>query len=235
MPIDMSNNAIGLYARAESLIYIYNLPDSAIAIFDYLVDNFPDLAPKASFAKAWTLDMIIGVTDSSAFYAYADVQSNYPETDFAKAAKNRTNPQIKQRKKPERREAEEEIKEGETLTEAQVDSLRMIAQNLPEAPPVLELGEFLYPEVLLERDLRGEVLFKIRIDITGRVTDYELIGPSGEYTIDSVATVALLETEFDASELDFSQLDSFFRYAIPFERPELDLYNNPYRERNEQP
>ena len=81
--------------------------------------------------------------------------------------------------------------------------------------------------------MKGEVIFKIKLDITGRVQDYQIIGPSGERSIDSVATAALLETEFDTSNLDFTQLDNFFRYSIPFERPDIDLFNDPYRERRE--
>ena len=81
--------------------------------------------------------------------------------------------------------------------------------------------------------MKGEVTFKIKIDITGRVQDYEIIGPSGQRAIDSVATVALLETEFDTANLNFAQLDNFFRYSIPFERPELDIFNDPYRDRRD--
>jgi TonB family protein len=117
--------------------------------------------------------------------------------------------------------------------EVNQDSLNREAMGLPRAPRVVTLGEFLYPEELLDKDLKGEVIFKIKLDLTGRVQDYELIGPSGERAIDSVATAALLETEFDTSNFDFTQLDTFFRYSIPFERPEIDLFNDPYRERRE--
>jgi len=54
--IDLSQNALGLYSRAESLAYDGNDLDSAITLFRHIADNFPDLAPKASYAVAWTFD-----------------------------------------------------------------------------------------------------------------------------------------------------------------------------------
>ncbi len=233
-PLDLSQNAIGLYARAESLIYYDDNPDSAIILFQHIADNFPDLAPKASFAIAWTLDNIIGVTDSSAFYAYASINKTYPQTEYGSAAKIRLGLDSKPRfERKANRDREKESEEGRDDPLADPDSALALAMGLPNAPRVIELGEFLYPEELLNKDLKGQVIFKIKLDITGKVQDYEIIGPSGERAIDSVATFALLETEFDVSNYDFTQLDSFFRYSIRFERPEIDLFNDPYRDRRE--
>jgi TolA-binding protein len=236
-PLNLSNNALGLYARAESLIYYANDPDSAIAIFRYLSENFPDMAAKADFAVAWTLEYIKNVTDSSAYYAYTSVKDRYPQTEYAEAAKYELGlvSRVDQSRR-ERREKQKERQQGEQdlgKPAVNTDSLRRLAMELPSAPRVVTQGEFLYPEELLDKDLKGQVIFKIRLDITGRVQDYEIIGPSGEQAIDSVATTALLETEFDTSNLDFTQLDSFFKYSIPFERPEIDLFNDPYREQRE--
>jgi tetratricopeptide (TPR) repeat protein len=233
-PLDLSENALGLYARAESLIYYENDPQSAITIFRLIADYFPDLKAKASFAIAWTLDNIMNVTDSSAYYAYTSVKDEFPETEYAEAAKLKLGLTSRVRESEQRRR-DRESQSQQDLEEPEVnqDSLNREAMGLPRAPRVVTLGEFLYPEELLDKDLKGEVIFKIKLDLTGRVQDYELIGPSGERAIDSVATAALLETEFDTSNFDFTQLDTFFRYSIPFERPEIDLFNDPYRERRE--
>ncbi|UCE66239.1 MAG: tetratricopeptide repeat protein [Candidatus Zixiibacteriota bacterium] len=234
-PLDLSKNAVGLYARAESLIYYDNDPDSAIAIFRYIADNFPDLSAKASFAVAWTLDNILNVTDSSAYHAYTSVNNQYPQTEYAEAAKVKLGmvSRTTANRQP-RQEREEETREEPEQPEVDPDSLRRMAMELPRAPRVMTLGEFLYPEELLDKDLKGQVIFKIKLDITGRVQDYEIIGPSGERAIDSVATAALLETEFDTSDLDFTRLDSFFIYSILFERPEIDIFNDPYRDKREE-
>jgi len=232
-PIDLSENAIGLYVQAENQIYYEDNPDSAILIFDYIADNFPDLAAKASLAKAWTLDQIIGVTDSSAYFAYAHVTERYPETPYSERANAKINPVSKPARRQIERRSVGDDSNGDQPDQAVLDSLKQLAQELPDAPPVMTLGDFLYPEVLLHRDLKGEVLFKIRINISGQVIDHEIIGPSGQYVIDSVATHALLETEFNTSSLEFALLDGFFKYSIPFERPEIDIFNDPYKEERE--
>jgi len=134
--------------------------------------------------------------------------------------------------KPGRRRVtspEEEREEAEDI-KPDADSLRMIAQGLPPAPAIKELGEFVYPQRLLNRRLKGEVLFKIKINLFGKVEEHEIIGPSGEYAIDSAATVALLDTEFDTSDLDFAKLDKYYKYGIGFERPDINIFNDPYIE-----
>jgi TonB family protein len=228
-PIDLSNNAVGLYSVAESLVYQANNPDSAIQLFKYIANEFPDLAPKATFAVAWVLDQWIGVSDSSAYYAYSDVITKYPQSIYADAASER----LSVKARPERRRAPAEQQQAPQQQEAGPDSLKQTAQGLPQAPRVKTLGEFLYPGELLSKDLKGRVIFKIKLDVTGRVEDYEIIGPSGEQAIDSSATVALLQTEFDVSQMNLAQLDTYYQYTVPFKRPDIDIFNDPYRRRQE--
>ncbi len=231
-PIDLSQNALGLYSRAESLAFEGSNLDSAIALFRYIADNFPDLAPKTSYAVAWALDRHQKDEDSSAFYAYEFVSEQYAQSVYATAAKDRMGLMAKPGRKriPPPEDEQGEIED----VKPDADSLRMIAQGLPPAPTVKELGKFVYPQELLDRHLKGEVLFKIKINLFGKVEEYEIIGPSGEYAIDSAATVALLNTEFDTSDLDFAKLDKYYRYGIEFERPHIDIFNDPYLEERRQ-
>jgi TolA-binding protein len=230
-PFDNSNNAIGLYAAAESLAISGNNADSAVALFKYIATKFPDLAPKAAYAVAWVLDDIIGVEDSSAYYAYSNVARNYGQTDYGLAASQRLEAAVKpEKKRPSPRESEpaNQIQQGETP-----DSTSELALGLPFAPSAKATGRFIYPEALLSRDLRGKVIFKIKLDVSGRVQEHEIIGPSGEFAIDSSATVALLLTEFDVSQLDLSQLDEYYQYSISFKRPNVTIFNDPYRDQQE--
>jgi tetratricopeptide (TPR) repeat protein len=230
--MDLSQNALGLYSRAESLAYDGNNLDSAITLFRYITGNFPDLAPKASYAVAWVLDRYQEDEDSSAFNAYKSVSEQYPQSVYAVAAKDRMGLMAR----PARKRVpppEEKPKETEEIR-PDADSVRMITQGLPLAPAVRDSGEFIYPRSLLNRSLKGEVLFKIRIDLFGKVEEYEIIGPSGEYAIDSAATVALLDTEFDTSDLDLAKLNTYYKYSIEFERPDINIFNDPYIEENRQ-
>jgi TolA-binding protein len=229
LKIDRADNARGLYAHAESLALDQGRLDSAVTVFSYIEDNFPDLAPQASFAIAWALEKNQTAEDSSAYYAYNRVCELYPQSVYAAAAKTKMGQgsTAQPRKRPEHRE---DIfkKDEEVVPDA--DSLRQLALGLQPAPPVRKQGEFVYPERLLDRQLKGQVLFKVRLNVFGKVEEYEIIGPSGEYAIDSSATQALLETEFDTSRLDLAELDSFFKYSIRFERPDINIFNDPYQE-----
>ncbi|MEE8417694.1 MAG: tetratricopeptide repeat protein, partial [candidate division Zixibacteria bacterium] len=228
-PMDLSLNGAGLYCAAESLAYDGNTLDSAITLFRYITDNFPELAPKAFYAVAWALDRHQEEEDSSAFHAYKFVREQYPQSVYATAAEVRMGLMAKPRERrvsPPSEEKREEIEKDKP----DYDSLRMTARGLPSAPAVKELSEFVYPQSLLNRRLKGEVLFKIKINLFGKVQEYEIIGPSGEYAIDSAATAALLETEFETSDLDFSKLDMYYKYVIGFERPDINIFNDPYIE-----
>jgi hypothetical protein len=232
-PFDMTQNALGLYNAAESLVYIGSNPDSAIVLFKYISANYPDLAPKASFAVAWILDRIIGVEDSSAFQAYSSVAQKYPETVYANAANERmglsSGPETRRPAKTQTQPGQP----GPGSPPTGPDTAQQNVDVLPIAPNPKVLGEFIYPEALLSRDLKGKVIFKIKLDFAGKVAEYEIIGPSGEHAIDSSATAALLKSEFDVSTLDLAQLESYYQYSIPFRRPTINLYNDPYLEQKE--
>jgi TolA-binding protein len=230
--LDLSENALGLYSMAESLAYDGVNLDSAITLFRHIEGNFPDLAPKASYAVAWAMDRYQEDEDSSAYHAYKIVGEQYPQSIYAVAARDRMGLMAKAVRR--RVSPPEEKREEIEIVEADADSLRMIAQGLPPAPAVKELGEFEYPRALLGRRLKGEVLFKIKINLFGKVEEHEIIGPSGEYAIDSAATVALLDTEFDTSDLDFAKLDKYYKYVIGFERPDINIFNDPYIEERRQ-
>lgn len=231
-PFDFTQNAVGLYATAESLLFEGGNPDSAATIFGYIADNFPDLAPKAAFARARAIDLAIDGADSSAYFAYELVTRTYPQSVYADAAKGKIGRSSKSgRKRPQQREMKREDKPDIN----QPDTAGTMVEGFPLAPPVKTLGEFVYPQSLLDRRLKGEVLFKIKINLFGKIEEHEIIGPSGEYAIDSSATEALKETEFDTSKLDLAQLDSYFTYVIPFERPDINIFNDPYREERRDP
>jgi TolA-binding protein len=225
-------NAIALYSTAENLVFSGENPDSAIVLYKFIAQNVPELAPKAAYAAAWTLDQVIGVEDSSAYYAYYDITKKYPHTEYASAANDRISAATKKSaKRPS--QTPNQSPADSTSNEAVPDSTLDMASGLPIAPSVTKPGVFIYPEALLSQDLRGKVIFKIKLSFSGKVEDYQMIGPFGEHQIDSTATVALLQTEFDVSSLDLSQLDGYFQYSISFKRPDINIYNDIYREQRD--
>lgn len=240
--IPPEKDVAGLYTQAEDLYFVYDNPDSALILFEFIEATFPqsEFAVKSAFARAWIIDKTLKTDgDSSSYYAFAAVTENYPETPYAEEAKIKMG--LVKRKLPVERQLPEETPVEELLTpeedslrRARADSLKRFAFTLPSAPAVKDTGEFLYPEHLLKLKLKGRVTFKIKVDLFGNVVDYEMLGPSGNADIDSVAIEALLNTTFDVSSIqDLSKLDEYFRYDIPFEPPELDGFYDPYRDLEE--
>ncbi|RKX19008.1 MAG: hypothetical protein DRP26_04190 [Candidatus Zixiibacteriota bacterium] len=240
--IPTKEDVAGLYTQAEDLYFVNNDVDSALALFEFIENRFPksEFAAKSAFSRAWIIgNMLETDGDSSAYYAFSEVVEKYPETPYAEEAKIKMG--LAKRERQEKRQQPEQLTEEEILTpeedslnRARADSLRRLAFTLPPAPAVKDTGEFLYPEHLLRLKFKGRVTFKIKIDLFGNVVDYQMLGPSGNADIDSVATEALLNTTFDVSNIqDLSKLDEYFRYEIRFEPPELDEFYNPYRDLEE--
>jgi TolA-binding protein len=234
-------DVFALYNRAESLYFDGNNPDSAIKLFTYIEQNFPhsDFAPKSAYARAWVLDKTLPTDgDSSAYRAYQEVLDKYPDSPYIYQTKIKLGliedttllaitSQIQQNQVSDNTYQD-------SLAQSLTDTVNNAGFSLPMAPPVKDTGSFLYPGSLLTRNLKGRVTFKIRLDQFGHVSDYQIMGPSGELAIDSAAIKCLTETTFDISQFtDMSYLNNYFRYDIKFAPPKLDEFYNPYQKREE--
>ena len=115
---------------------------------------------------------------------------------------------VEKPKKPKSNRTQQQPSAENDTSQTQVaDSL---LGGLPMAPPVLDSIPFVYPESLLNarREEKGRVIFKIKLDLFGNITEYEMLGPSGSDLIDSVAVRTLRQTTFDMSYLeDLTLLD----------------------------
>jgi len=240
--IPMNENPAALFQQAEDLYFLYGDADSAAAMLDFIEARFPqsEYAAKCAFTRAWIIDENLAIDgDSASYHAFAEVADRYPETIYAENARIKMGLIKKQQpaKQPDHpaNNHDQPLNPLEdSLARARADSLRQLAYTLPRAPAVKDTGEFLYPQELLSEKRKGAVTFKIKLDLFGNVIDYELLGPSGNAQIDSVAIVALRNTTFDMSTVeDLSALDDYFRYDIRFEPPELDEFYNPYRDRED--
>ena len=227
--IPYDKNVAQMYGQAEDEYFLNNNPQEAIRIFKFIQAAFPksDFAAKSAYAMAWiTAKTQAADGDSSAYRAYQDVVDRYPETVYADKAKIEMG--LVKVDKPERKKTQNKANqnkgpEADSLQKANADSLQQYAGTLPSAPPVKDTAEFLYPMRLLNEGHRekGRVIFKVRIDLFGNVIDQQLLGTSGNETIDSVATQTLLNTVFDTSDIaDLSSLNDYFRYDIKFEPPQ---------------
>lgn len=225
--IPFEQNVALLYKQAEDQYFIQNDPVAAMELFKSIQTGFPtsDYAAKSAYASAWIMrNTHREEGDSSAYLAYQNVVEKYPETVYADKAKmemglvKKDKPESNKKKNTDQNKSPQPDSSGL----AKADSLQQYAGTLPPAPPVKDSAEFLYPVQLLNEGHKekGKVTFKVKADLFGNVVDYQLLGPSGNSLIDSVATQALLRTVFDTSNLaDLSLLNEYFRYDIKFEPP----------------
>ncbi len=229
-------NAESYYNSAESLYFTADDKDSALAVFAFIEQTFPgsEYAAKSAFAKAWIINRGLETDgDSSAYYAYAHVAKNYPNTIYGKQARIAMGLEKDSTAAPAQPEPTPVDIPVDTMATAEIDTVPEIP-GLPNAPPPKDTGEFIYPEHLLSQKLKGRVTFKIKLNFVGNVIDYQLIGPSGNAAIDSAAIRALTQTVFDVSYIDdLTKLNDYFRYDIKFAPPKLDEFYQPYQERRE--
>ena len=222
-------DVLEIYNHGEEYYFRYNQPESALAIFDYIQNTFPEseYAAKSAFSSAWIQSqMHAGDGDSAAYYSFAEITEKYPDTKYANEAKIVMG--VEKRAKPE--EKKPKLNKQRRLTgggdtpqdSSQVELEDTMYTGMPWAPRVLDSIAFLYPESLLDEGHRekGKVIYKIKLDLFGNITDHQLLGSSGNTVIDSVAERTLLQTTFDMSSLDdLTLLDGYFRYDIRFEPP----------------
>jgi TolA-binding protein len=239
--IPIENDVFALYNRAESLYFDGNNPDSAVKFFTYIEQNFPnsDFAPKSAYARAWVLDKTLASDgDSSAYRAYQEVLDKYPDSPYIYQTKIKLGliedtTLIAITTQTQQNQSADSAYQ-DSLAQSLTDTTNNTGFSLPKAPPVKDTCIFLYPGGLLSRNLKGRVTFKIRLDQFGHVSDYQLLGPSGELAIDSAAIKCLNETTFDMSKFtDMSYLNDYYRYDIKFAPPKIDEFYNPYQKREE--
>jgi TonB family protein len=239
-----------LYRMAEAQYFDYKDPDSALVLFKMLKYRFPDsqLLPKAEFAmakirlekftpkKAPAGDSTY--VDSTMIWAFQDLARKYPGTALgaeagrlaageAKEKPKRKIPQQKQQKQGDSTEVfveEDSTSEwDDTLTVAQQQEARIqqVLEELPLAPdkPSLE-PEFQYPLSAYGDPFEGKIMTKIKIEFDGRVTEVELLKPSGQDDIDNEVRRVLLLTEFDPMEIEPLHIGGYFIYYYQVTPPE---------------
>jgi len=228
-----------LYNQAEDIYFQANNPDSAIAMFDFIEKTFPQskYAAKSAFAKAWIMNLAIEEDgDSSSYHEFALILEKYPETPYAEDAKIKLG--ITKREIPPAPQnfAEKDkalSPEEDSLRRAEADSLKRSAYTLEIAPAVKDTGEFIWPDSLLREGYNRTIVitYKIKIGLFGDVEDFQLLGPSGNNEIDSLAAIALKNTIFNMDDIsNLAMMDGYFRYDMRLVPPNpRDYWDDPRR------
>ncbi|MFH2054652.1 MAG: TonB family protein [bacterium] len=113
---------------------------------------------------------------------------------------------------------------ADTLSPAQLEELRL--QDIIEELPLLDkdptvLVEFNYPISAYGDRFEGRVMTKIKVEFDGKVTEVELLKPSGIEDIDREIERVLLLTEFNPMEIDPLNIGGYLLYYYQVRLPDF--------------
>ena len=206
-PADIAQSDILLLYGAEHMLLEQSDPDSALKLYDLLIDLYPTSphVPKAYFARAWIMDQYFARSDSSVYQAYEYVAQRFPGTPYAEAAASQLNPSTRTaRDIATEAPVRAAVDTSYADTAAQKVTIARDQDTVRTAPRPKVEGEYDYPVVPnYTWPQPVTVTFLIRINDQGEVgSDLELVGSSGYQEIDEQARIAMLKTRFDPFSLD---------------------------------
>jgi TolA-binding protein len=210
------------YIEAERMLLEYENVDSALLLYNAIIERFPQssYAGEAAYAVAWITEHYANPGDSTVALAYQKVIDQYPNSEQADAARIKLGHAPKKQALPS--PEEEEPAEEEPTDSVQVDTTTTSGSSIPMAPTPLEAGEFVYPESEIESGIEATVVFKIMIDFEGKVMDAVLVNKTDNYWIDEAAKEAALETTFEPDSIDAMDLGGWFLYDVEVRLPETE-------------
>jgi len=231
------------YAKAEKLLIEDREYRAAKEIFESIVTDFPEseYAAKADWALAWSLSRYENITDpdsgdsgelivdSTFILAYQRIVDTYEDSKYADAATNLLQGQGAVKKEME--QEQEEPEEDGRFTEAEFDSIayldsinQAIEEEIAELYPApnrpTATGEFIYPISAYDDLWEGEIKYKVLIDFTGKVTDWEVLRGSGIKDMDFAASETLKETYFNPADIDPINYGKWLLYRYIIRLPE---------------
>jgi len=205
-----------LYLESERLIFEEEEIDSAMSLLKGITEKYPQsiYAAKSQYALAWIIENFISPGDSSAILAYQEVIEKNPDSRYAEFAQIRLG--LKKQKKVQQ---PTQPVQTDTTDTTKVEAPSAFEEGIPKAPTPIKVGLFVYPEEMIDLNIRTMVRLKIRIEMDGKVTDTDILNPSGYFEIDDAATQAALSTEFSPDSIEVVLLPGWFLYDVEVKPP----------------
>lgn len=216
----------GLYFnRAEDFLVDSVMIDSARHYYQHVVDNYEESRYylQSRFALIWLTETYNSPGDSSVFFAYTELVDSYPESPWARIARERTS------YRPSSRRGRDDDKEAgdsvDQVDDSLGDSLVVISDDDdgaypewyhqvyigPDGDTLWDLPGFVlpirikhpfeYPTEAYRDKWQGDIFFQILLDFSGAVEEYILVRPSPSEPINARAEDAMAGMEFDISEI----------------------------------
>ncbi len=220
--------------RAENYLIDNKNADSAMACYQYVVDNYPDSRYNVSsrFAFIWLKDNYRAPGDSSIYYEYKQFVDSFPGNEWAALAQRQIS--VKGEAPP----VAVAVPEGQVEGEGTIDE-REAARDSTRGPDVPDTAQtYIDPMVALYRrgndtlvELRlqpietqaifefpqeaaigsqhdWKLYFQLLIDFSGKVVDYSLKIPSGIEELDKRVSETVASMTFDAMEVSNRVVDA---------------------------
>ena len=212
------------YLEAERMLLEYENVDSALVLYNGIIERFPQsiYAAKSAYALAWITEHYDNPGDSTVALVYQRVIDEFPNSEYADAARIKLGRAPKMRIPPPPSPSEEDSLEEQLPDTSQVDTTLSSEPSIPMAPQPLKRGEFVYPESEIESGIEATVVLKIMIDFEGKVRDAVLVNKTDNYWIDEAAKKAALDTTFEPDSIDMMLLDGWFLYDVEVKPPKVD-------------
>lgn len=218
------DNPERVYLEAERILLEYENVDSALALYEGIMERFPQsiYAGKSAYAVAWVTEHYANPGDSSVALAYQKVIDQFPNSEYAEEARIKLGFASSKKTSPTLPPQPAMPPEQQPPDTTKVDTASISGPSIPLAPAPLTRGPFVYPESEIESGIKGKVVVKIVIDFQGKVTDAVLVNKTGNYFIDEAARKAALQTTFDPQKIDMSLWGQWFLYDVEVVPPQTD-------------
>lgn len=223
------------YRHAEDLYLVENNPEAAIAEFREFLEkySYSRLIPRAEYAIAYLTDIYFPTGDSAVVWAYQEIAATYAQTELASAATERLSTTVirpKPRAVPVADKKEPTLAQGGRPGAPGADSAS-VREALPRAPRPKFVGQVEFPSAdvgVITKEV--VVVYRIVIDYSGEIREYELIQKSPSEDLDEATRRAIMETRFDPDSIAPESLNIPYQYEIRVTPPalspdELDWYN----------
>jgi len=209
-----------LHLQAESLLLIHHQVDSALAIYQKIIEQFPSSSwgAKALYAMVWAKENYELLPDSEILLAYQEILDKYPDSKYASVAEAKLG-----KKKPKTVDttavdtsaslAVDSIPKDSLAANPDVD-IEQLKKQYPRPPLPKFKGPVIYPITRLDQKITGRVGMKIMIDFLGAVREATVLYTSGYPDIDKAAQDAALKTLFDPLLIPPEQYNSWFFYEL---------------------
>ena len=215
----------GVYIdRGEDFLLDDRNIDSAIAAYQYVVDNFPDSKYHvlSRFALIWLRENYASPGDSSVYYAYKEFADSFQGDPWANIALRRIG-------SAGERVVAATVRQSEQDEDQKRDSALAVTDTAPQRDTAKDTISYIDPMIALYRGPSGDTLvdlrlepietpipfefppeaaqgtqhdwrlyFQLLIDYSGKVVDYVLKIPSGIEEIDRRARETVGAARFDA-------------------------------------